>query len=452
MLGNILSNSIAKTPSSRIFDGDGALHTYEDLSLAMEKWQAVFSKENSPVALVADKSFDSLAVYLAVIISQRTLIPIDPHQPINRINDIVKNSQPGHVISQIALKDGDKTEDGFYQYRMQGCSLNAPLILHTSGSTGIPKGVIITEQALSVFSNWAIDEFKLRTSDVLACYAGFHFDLSTFDIIAGIKSGANLWLINQPVGTNFRLLGKYWSEIKPTICYATPTVLTALMQYGNLKEKDAPRAILFAGEVFPIHDLKALRTLWNCSYTNLYGPTETNVVTYYHLPEKIESRTAPYPIGVPCPYATVALNEENEITVSGASVSPGYINQPPRKTDTYATGDLAEYNAEGQLVFVGRTDRMVKYRGVRIEPGEVEQRLSQIKGIDFVTVLIHDNRLVAGYTGEKRSEFSLKISAGKYLAPNMIPSKFVYLATIPLGPTGKLDQETLIDVLNANKG
>ncbi len=271
-------------------------------------------------------------------------------------------------------------------------------ILYTSGSTGMPKGVMLTHENAVSFVDWCSSVFEPTEQDRFSSHAPFHFDLSILDIYVAIKHGATLFLISEDLGKNPKELAKFIAKHELTVWYSTPSILTLLVQLGSLESHDASslRLVLFAGEVFPVKHLRAVQQRWpHPVYYNLYGPTETNVCTFARIPANVpDERDTPYPIGFACAHCTplvldgdgqeVAAGDEGLLYISGPSVFQGYWNRPEVNSTLflerdglrwYNTGDVVRWEAEEGFIYVGRRDRMVKRRGYRIELGEIERAL-----------------------------------------------------------------------------
>src|SRR5919108_1950137 len=347
-------------------------------------------------------------------------------------------------------------------------------ILYTSGSTGKPKGVMLSHRNARSFVDWVSSVLGPSEGDVFSSHAPFPFDLSILDIFTPVQHGATLVLIGEQLGKDPLRLAAVIAEKRISVWYSTPSILSLLGQYGKLDRYDwgALRAVLFAGEVFPVPQLRVLRALWpDPRYLNLYGPTETNVCTFYELPaETPPDRTEPYPIGRSCTNVrcrvvdtdgrTVARGTEGELVVSGDGVMRGYWNLPDNNeraflTDSdgtrwYRTGDIVVEDEAGNYVFRGRRDRMVKRHGYRIELAEIEAGLANYPSAREVAVIALPDaaggvRIKAYLTiaGERPSLIELKQFCADRLPRYMAPDAFSFVDALPRTSTDKIDYQTL---------
>ncbi len=222
-------------------------------------------------------------------------------------------------------------------------------ILYTSGSTGVPKGVMLSHENALSFVDWCSDVFAPSETDRFSSHAPFHFDLSVLDIYVSVKHGATLYVISEELGKSPEELAAFIADKRLSVWYSTPSILSVLAQFGNLPTRDCRslRLVLFAGEVFPVKHLREITRHWPwADYYNLYGPTETNVCTFARIPLPVpEDRTIPYPIGEPCAHCeTKMLNEEGTeigpteeglLHVAGPSVFVGYWNRPEQNSRAF---------------------------------------------------------------------------------------------------------------------
>jgi len=346
-------------------------------------------------------------------------------------------------------------------------------ILYTSGSTGRPKGVILSHGNAACFIDWCSDVFQPTEHDRFSSHAPFHFDLSILDIYVSLKHGATLVLVEEELGKEPARLAPWIAAKKLTVWYSAPSILSLLAQFGKLERHDysSLRLVLFAGEVFPIKYLKLLKSLWrHPRYFNLYGPTETNVCTFYEVPPAIaESQTEPVSIGKACPHCRplvvdelgieVALGNEGELCIAGPSVLQGYWDLPEntakaflpqRETRWYRTGDIVLGLPDSNYKFLGRRDRMVKKRGYRIELGEIEAALYRHPEIKEAAVLAFpdDNGMpikafASTRNGSKLSIIELKKFCSENLPLYMVPDLFCCLESLPKTSTDKIDYQQL---------
>jgi amino acid adenylation domain-containing protein len=352
-------------------------------------------------------------------------------------------------------------------------------ILYTSGTTGQPKGVMLTHENAFCFLDWCEATLGLNDEDRFSSHAPFHFDLSIFDLYASCRRAAPLILIGEELGKDPARLGPFLSDRRISVWYSAPSILSLLTEYGGLDGpgRQAPRLALFAGEVFPIRPLRKLRQLWRASSLwNLYGPTETNVCTAFQIPKEISAeQTGPFPIGRVChPLQARVIDEdgqdvppgvEGELIIHGPGVMRGYFGQPALTARAffrddgvpwYRTGDLVTDDGQGCFTFHGRRDRMVKKRGYRIELGEVESALYRHDDVDRAAVVAKTNTsgvsiaaFVAMKPERKASIIAMKRHCTVYLPHYMVPDTIKFLPKLPQTSTDKVDYQGLSNLADA---
>ena len=354
---------------------------------------------------------------------------------------------------------------------------NLAYILYTSGSTGKPKGVMLSHQNALSFIDWCSEVFEPSEIDRFSSHAPFHFDLSILDLYVSIKHGATLVLIEEEIGKDPLRLAKLISDKRITIWYSTPSILSFLAQYGKLDQYGFSdlRLVLFAGEVFPIKHLRMLKDLLpGPRYFNLYGPTETNVCTYFEIPAMIpEDQTKPFPIGEACSHyknqirivdeqgQDVGMGQEGELIAGGPGVMHGYWNLPEKTANAflidssgqrwYKTGDVVVQEADGNYLYLSRRDRMVKKRGYRVELGEIEAGLynhPDIREVAVIAVSDEENGVqikafLSFRDGKNPSRIELKRFCAGALPNYMIPDFFSFLDSLPKTSTDKIDYQKL---------
>lgn len=486
--------------------------TYRDLDAISNEIADLLDKagvvKGDRVGIYAPKSVASVAALFGIMKAGGGYVPVDYSAPPARnafiFNDctvqaiviardllegfLAEYDQPlgkqtdlGHIdalgIDAVLLETGFERDNTSAELIADGESL--AYILYTSGSTGKPKGVIHTHSSSLAFVDWCSEEFQPGPDDNVSSHASFHFDLSILDIYVPIKHGGTLVLFGEDLGKQPLGLAQVIAEEKLTMWYSTPSILRLLVEFGKLDSYDfsSLRIVNFAGEVFPIKHLRAVKEAWpHPKYYNLYGPTETNVCTYYEIPDSIpEDQVDPFPIGYPCSGdrtmamdvddTPVAKGEPGELYVTGGSVLQGYWNLPDRTSTAfyvddsgdkwYKTGDVVVEKEDGAYEFVGRRDRMVKRRGYRVELGEIEAALYRHEKITEAAVValpdeangVKITAFVCTDDGERLGLIAMKQFCSKNLPLYMIPDKFDYHAELPKTSTDKVDYQKLKELV-----
>ena len=472
------------------------------------------------VGIWLNKSIETIVSIYAVLKAGAAYVPLDPIAPIKRIMYMLSDCQVRCLITtqqRLALLDESFLQDlrptllvladsntntpppvdipllawsevfnGVpYSHSEQANNVSPDqlaYILYTSGSTGSPKGVMLTHRNGQVFVDWARERFGLTANDRLSSHAPFHFDLSILDIFGAASAGATLVLVPENQQGLGVALVRLVVEEEISVWYSVPTALIRLLEARNsmLLASSCLRVVLFAGEVFPIKHLRQLRTaVPGAELYNLYGPTETNVCTFYQVTVEDVSplRTQPVPIGQACDYATLFTvddtgapidltgNAEGELCVGGNSVMLGYWGdpiktahrliswpEPPASTEyAYRTGDIVRSDESGNYLFVGRRDHMVKSRGYRIELGEIEAALLSHEDVHEAAVIAIPNTEIGaqleGYIvphhGVELIESDLRQHCLHLLPRYMLPERLHIVKAFPLTSTGKIDRQML---------
>jgi amino acid adenylation domain-containing protein len=353
-------------------------------------------------------------------------------------------------------------------------------ILFTSGSTGLPKGVMITHASVLHFLSWARSYFNTTASDRISQQPPFQFDLSTFDIFCALSAGAQLHLVPSELVLLPHRLAQFIRESSLTQWFSVPAVLNLMAKFDAVRQHDFPalRRVMFAGEVLPTPTLIYwMRRLPHAQFTNLYGPTETTIASsYYTVPRCPVDECEPIPIGAACDgeellvldseLRPVADNEIGDLYIRGAGMSPGYWRDSdktrsvflaaPGATDPrdriYKTGDLAHRGTDGLLYFHGRADTQIKSRGYRIELGEIEQALHSLPGLrEGAIVAIRSEgfegwQICCAYAPEPEDGVSpeaLRKHLAELLPAYMLPTRWLRYDVLPKNPNGKFDRPRL---------
>ncbi|MDQ2957168.1 MAG: amino acid adenylation domain-containing protein [Actinomycetota bacterium] len=438
------------------------------------------------VVLYADKSADAVVAMQAVLRVGAAYVPIDSGTPPQRAATIVADCSPHFVLCEPRLladiADASvavgaqplpvaSAEDDAMVAAGKSCDpVDAAVgpdelayILYTSGSTGTPKGVCISHRNAMSFVDWAIAELGADSEDRFSNHAPFGFDLSVLDIYGAFAVGGSVHLVPKLLAYAPTELAGFLREQEITVWYSVPSALILMMTDGNLLTEQAPhrlRAVIFAGEPFPIQFVRDLAGWTSARLFNLYGPTETNVCTYHEVTPADLKRDRPVPIGRACSGDTVellnpdgtlcALGEEGEVVVTGPTVMLGYWGQPPQ-TESYPTGDRAIRRPDGSLDYVGRRDHMVKVRGHRIELGDVEAALDSHPDIERSAVVVAGEGMAASLVafvvpaeGVVPGFVAVKAHLASLLPSSMNVDAVHVVSALPRSTNGKIERSVLL--------
>jgi L-proline---[L-prolyl-carrier protein] ligase len=349
-------------------------------------------------------------------------------------------------------------------------------ILYTSGSTGLPKGVMLTHRNALTFVEWCADTIGVGRDDRLSNHAPLHFDLSVFDLFLAAFGGATVVLVPDEEAYFGSALVSFIRNEAISLWYSVPSALILITRAGPATEDLASlRTVVFAGEVYPTKQLRELRTLLpDVPLWNLYGPTETNVCTYYRV-EQLPQDDRTIPIGRACANTEVfavapdgkaaGVGEEGELFVRGATVMKGYWGRPDRTAEVlvpnplpsglpdlvYRTGDLVKLRPDGDYDFLGRRDHQIKSRGYRIELGEIEAALNAnpLVAEAAAVAIPHEEwgkaivACVVPKNGEELTPGALKRHLVERVPRYMLPARIDFMVALPRTSNGKIDRQRL---------
>lgn len=458
-----------------VIDQSGVAATYAELDEQSRRFAALFEQEGvtpgDRVGMPRAKSIDTIAAFIGALRIGAAFVPVDPNAPVIRNNHIFDDCAVAFRCDATVNVSHSAPVPSDHVHDQEAGDL--AYILYTSGSTGMPKGVPISHLNSASFVQWCVETLKPTAGDVFSSHASFHFDLSVLDLWVPLWTGGTVAIVPEDVGQDPRRLPEFIEERAITNWYSVPSILGLMVEFGGLETHSFPdlKTVCFAGEVFPLPLLRRLRNILpDVRLLNLYGPTETNVCTWYEVPTVIdESRSEAMPIGTACAHCEVALfddannrvtavGEVGRILAAGDPVMSGYWGKDPSTTESllviddvnwYDTGDLGAYDEDGMIAFRGRRDRMVKRHGYRIELGEIEAGLNRHELVQesAAWALEKDGRIeihaaVAG--AQVPGVIQLKLHCASELPAWMSPDRFHVFEALPRTSTGKIDYTDLI--------
>ena len=519
LLQQLLSRSAKTYPGKPAVWARGISITYRELEERSNQLAHLLRqrgvRKGDRVGLFFPKSVDSIISIFGVLKAGGVYVPLDPLAPPDRVGYILANCGIKVLITNadkrstlapeiLSVLDcciltegegdgGGNGNDVSWSKLVEFPAAHPPevtlvetdlaYILYTSGSTGQPKGVMLTHRNALTFVDWCAQEFRICSDDRLSNHAPLHFDLSVFDIYNALEAGATVYLVTEDLALFPASLAGFIATHGITVWYSVPSALILLLLYGGLTAEmlKSLRLILFAGEVFPMKYLRQLAALTgNIDLYNLYGPTETNVCTYYKVERDRLSSFEKLPIGVACanceclpvtPEGRLAgKGEVGELYVRGPSVTNGYWADPEKtnkmlvphpfqqnleekvyEEKTYRTGDLVTVGDDGNYYFEGRRDSMIKSRGYRIELGEIESALLSHPAVREAAVLAVPDEMIGNriharvvlHSAGSLDSRELQQYCATRISTYMVPERIDFHNELPKTSTGKIDRMKL---------
>jgi amino acid adenylation domain-containing protein len=456
-------------------------------------------KPGSLVGVCLHRSMSMIAALLGILKAGGAYVPLSPEFPKERLAYILEDTQIRLLLTQrhllevlpnykgdfIFFDDHNHDFAGYEECNPESLTVPTDLayIMYTSGTTGNPKGVMISHQGVVNYLIFLINTYNISSTDTVIQIAAISFDPSVREIFGPLVAGAKVLVLkHQEVKNPVALVSAIQKYHVTCILSIIPTMLRALIQQiqDHDQSVDSLRIVLVCGEALHLSDCEKALAVFNenTSLVNQYGPTEcTMTQSYYYVNRSsiIQSNSHIAPIGKSIPntqiyilndqLGLVPIGEPGEIYISGVGLARGYLNRPdltaerfiPNPFSTvsgsrlYRTGDLGRYLADGNLEYLGRVDNQVKINGIRVELAEIEAVLSQHPCVQSTVVLLRedrpgDKRLVAYavfYEQQTASIPELRSFLIQKLPLYMVPSIFVILDSMPLTPTGKINRHQL---------
>lgn len=514
-----------------VADENGGI-TYIQLELMARKigawiYKMTGGEHRKPVAVLLDKKPESVAAYMGVLYSGNFYVVLDAEMPDARAESILGTLRPVAIVTDSvhmeraenmvnsgagSLSDSDAEVNQAGSCNLSDSNAEAKRIsilnlddmdddisvavlkdirrkmidtdpayaLFTSGSTGVPKGAVVSHANIIAYINWYTETFGIDENTVFGNQTPFYFSMSVSDLYSTLKSGATLYIIPKAYFTFPMKLMEFLATYKINTIYWVPSALQIVANYKMFQYAKLPelKKVLFAGEVMPTRPLNYwIQNLPDAMYANLFGPTETTDICTYYIVDRPFRDDEPLPMGYACDNCDVFVidsdgcevspdvdpetgySREGELYVRGSFVALGYYGNEEKTRDAfvqnplndkypelvYKTGDLVKYNRYGELVYISRKDYQIKHMGYRIELGEIEAAAGAIDGIRSYACIYDeaDDKIVFIYEGRKKDDAELLEAFRRRVPHYMEPGRFVRVTAMPHNANGKIDRKRL---------
>lgn len=449
------------------------------------------SMQHRPVIVMQEKGIDKLVSFMSIAWSGNIYVPFDVEAPDERLQKMLDLLKPILIIAdeknvermqnlqdraQVVLSEtlGQSlpVDEGYLEEMRRGIIDTDPLyIICTSGSTGVPKGVVVSHRAVIDFTEEASERMQFSPDEKFISQVPFYFDVSVLDIYCTLRNAAVLHIVPKQYYTFPAKVINYIQENEINALIWVPSALVLIANLKLLEEVNLSclKKIMFCGEVMPNKQLNIWRkAVPNAIYVNYYGPAETTCASTYYIVDREFEDDDPLPIGKPAYNTGILILDENnqkirgneigELCILGSGLALGYYNDVQKtkaafvqnplnifyEERIYRTGDLVKLNEFGELLYMGRKDYQIKHMGYRIELGEIETAVNGIEGISMNCCLYDDiqKHILLIYQGAIDGKSIVKTLRDK-LPQYMIPQDVIEVEKMPLNANGKINRVEL---------
>jgi amino acid adenylation domain-containing protein len=452
---------------------------------------------NQPIAVFLPKSINSIISDIAITYSGNIYMNLDVKSPSKRIQNIIELIQPKIIITNSKyikiLNEIDSNnilinldEINFNEVNLVDSSRLEKIIdtdpyciINTSGSTGVPKGVVLNHKSFIDFTENSLDIFKFSDNEIIGSLSPSVFDIYSFELCMLMAKGSTILLIPETLSSYPIEILNLLQKHNVTFLFWVPTIMVNIANMDLLASVSLPqlKTVWFAGEVFPTKQFNYWRKyLPLTKFANLYGPIEITLDCTYFIVDRDIKDEEPLPIGIPYRNTDILIlnesdqlikeGEEGELCVRGTSLAMGYYNNPEKTSLAftqnplnksypeiiYRTGDVVSINEFGEIIFKGRKDNLIKHIGYRIDLGEIEHVIINVlKLIENGCVVYNNNKKEITLFYESINEIPLnefRKQISTILPKYMIPTSYIKMDELPRNTNGKIDRLYLKNIFN----
>ena len=454
---SLFKAQVAKTPDALALVYTDKRFTYREVDEISDRIAAGLHPTTNVIAIKVQRSEWMVLGALAVLKTGCAYLPLDPSYPEERLSYMQQDANSCMLLTEVEFEELSRSRDHEITKSREINPSDLFILLYTSGSTGVPKGVQLEHGNLVAFCHWYQRYYDLHEGHKVAAYASFGFDACMMDLYPALTCGAAVYIVPEDLRLNLPELGRYFDAEGVTHSFMTTQIG---YQFATNVECHSLQHLSVGGEA-----LSALNPPTNYKMHNGYGPTECTIFTTTYLVREYEQHI---PIGKPLDNLQLYIMDTNgqrlplgatgELWVSGPQVSRGYLNLPEKTAETfvewngkrcYRTGDIVRYLPDGNIQFVGRRDGQVKIRGFRIELKEVEAVIRQFDGIKDATVQAFDypngGKFIAAYvvSDQPIDVQALNAFIRERKPPYMVPAATMQIDVIPLNQNQKVNKRAL---------
>ena len=452
---------------------------------------------NQPIAVFLPKSINSIISDIAITYSGNIYMNLDVKSPFKRIQSIIELIQPTIIITnskyiktlneissnsilinldEIIFNEADEVDDIYVEKIID---TDPYCIINTSGSTGVPKGVVLNHKSFIDFTENSLDIFKFSDNEIIGSLSPSVFDIYSFELCMLMAKGSTILLIPETLSAYPIEILNLLQKHNVTFLFWVPTIMVNIANMDLLASVSLPqlKTVWFAGEVFPTKQFNYWRKyLPLTKFANLYGPIEITLDCTYFIVNRDIKDEEPLPIGIPYRNTDILIlnendqlikeGEEGELCVRGTSLAMGYYNNPEKTSLVftqnplnksypeiiYKTGDVVSINEFGEMVFKGRKDNLIKHIGYRIDLGEIEHVvINVLKLIENGCVVYNNSKKEITLFYESTNEILLnefRKQISTILPKYMIPTSYIKIDKLPKNTNGKIDRLHLKNIFN----